>query len=481
MQDEDRPGGSNSGSIRHGDSTSNLDDLPVELLASVMSMLDVKQRCGGLAGTCHKLAAAAAAATKELQLSNINQQQADALALWLAKHSSKVLSSVDIRGSTDRDPAQLHGVRLDLPVDKLVQLKTMKLSSLNLQQYSTVSGRIIDFRAIRQLGMLSGLQHLELSRLPAPTPTGHDTLLTAAAMAYSAALSTALGQLTQLTALTLSTDCSWWLPGTAMAPGSSLSQLQRLTLEGVGTTWQPMQQEALPSSLVSLSIRAAHIYGSSGWEGVTWKLPVLKRLYLDETFAHENVLLGMPLLDSLEWHASLDDQRLVSIVLHVLSWAQLQHLTKLCLPGIKDETAAPEYAALTASSQLEHLQLFDCIIPPAAAQFMFPAGRCLPHLRTVDISGMFAGPGMCALTLGAGDAGRLAACCPGLQSLSRLELAAVSAAKLHPLLQLSALTKLVVEGAACDDEVAEQVLAKLTGEQALLRMVWIETALACSA
>jgi hypothetical protein len=376
-------------------------------------------------------------------------------------------------------------VWLDLPVDKLVQLQTLKLGSLNLLQLSTVSGGITSFRMIRELGLLSGLQHLELSRLPAPSPTysnRHTTPEGVAALGYSAALSTALSQLTQLTALTLSTDGSWRLHGTVLASGSRLSQLQHLTFEEVGSNWNELQLEALPSSLVTLRIkRCRHPWQLRLDSAPRWQLPVLKHLLLDEASVYPTLLVGMPLLESLAWHGNTDvhDSRCMFDLLPVLS--RVQQLTSLHLSGIRGTTTAPEFAALTASSKLEHLQLSDCScnIPPIAAQCMFAAGRCLPHLRTVHIAGKVAHLWRNTLTLGAGDAGRLAACCPGLQSLSHLVFAAVGAAELQPLLQLSALTQLAVEGAACDDEVAEQVLAKMTGEHALLRIL-TDTALACS-
>jgi hypothetical protein len=235
VQDEDYQGGSNSSRIRCSGSNSTLAHLPSELLALIKSRLDTKQRCGGCAGTCHQLAAAAGAATKKLKLSCIRQQQADALALWLAKHSSKGLHSLDLGG--------IGAPWLNLPVNDLVQLKSLKLSNIDLQQYSTASAGIPSHSQIRQLAVLSGLQHLELHP-PEPCPTassnGHNQAQSAA-LAYGVSLSAALGQLGQLTELRLSGTDTWRLPGSAMAPGSSLSQLQHLKLENVGTVWKALK------------------------------------------------------------------------------------------------------------------------------------------------------------------------------------------------------------------------------------------------
>jgi hypothetical protein len=162
---------------------------------------------------------------------------------------------------------------------------------------------------------------------------------------------------------------------------------------------------------------------------------------------------------------------------------ELQQLRHLSLTNFQGETAAADYAAVTASSHLTALQLCRCNVPPAAEQYLFPAGRLLPHLRKLDVSNCgfvteidsqgrvewwefetYAGRIQpdCAESVS-----RFVACCPQLEELGGLVVAAgVAAADLQPLLQLTALTSLSVSGVGWTDEVVEHILAKLIGEVA---------------
>jgi hypothetical protein len=114
---------------------------------------------------------------------------------------------------------------------------------------------------------------------------------------------------------------------------------------------------------------------------------------------------------------------------------------------------------------------------------MFVAGRLLPHLHTICIDqGLFGSSwtqhdeldeddDYDGLVIGTYDAARLAACCSGLCALGTLIITDdVTAADLLPLLQLSVLTKLELGGKAVADDVAEQVLANLTGEWVLQQL-----------
>jgi hypothetical protein len=47
---------------------------------------------------------------------------------------------------------------------------------------------------------------------------------------------------------------------------------------------------------------------------------------------------------------------------------------------------AAAYAALTASSKLQHLVISGCKLPAGSWQHLFPAGKQLPGLQTLDIS-----------------------------------------------------------------------------------------------
>jgi hypothetical protein len=130
-------------------------------------------------------------------------------------------------------------------------------------------------------------------------------------------------------------------------------------------------------------------------------------------------------------------------VAQLLSHIQpLQQLTHLDLAGslgqVPGEGTPPAstHAALTASSKLHHLGISECSLPAGVWQHMFPAGRQLPHLTSLDAC--------CALPpASAPDGSRLVSCCPGLQDLNIRGLQS-SKEQVAPLQGLSGLTGLSV-------------------------------------
>jgi hypothetical protein len=68
---------------------------------------------------------------------------------------------------------------------------------------------------------------------------------------------------------------------------------------------------------------------------------------------------------------------------------QQQQLTYLALGGsLKGEETNPPaaaYAALTASSKLQHLDISHCCLPADVWQHIFPVGRQLPLLRVLNL------------------------------------------------------------------------------------------------
>jgi hypothetical protein len=103
----------------------------------------------------------------------------------------------------------------------------------------------------------------------------------------------------------------------------------------------------------------------------------------------------------------------------------LQGLTYLHLDGeergFAEEPHAPaaSYSALTASSKLQELVFIDDVVPAGAWQHIFPAGRQLPHLQSLDISKAVRPVGGYASTP---EGSRLVSCCPGLQRLAMVDL-----------------------------------------------------------
>ena len=137
-------------------------------------------------------------------------------------------------------------------------------------------------------------------------------------------------------------------------------------------------------------------------------------------------------------------------VAQLLSHLQpLQQLTYLHVgDGFFIRQASPPsaaYSALTGSSKLQHLDISGCLLPHDVWQHVFPAGRQLPHLRELDISGPrsaddYHDPAR-RMIITTPEASRLVSCCPGLQSLN-MRFLQYTAELLAPLTGLSGLQEL---------------------------------------
>jgi hypothetical protein len=106
--------------------------------------------------------------------------------------------------------------------------------------------------------------------------------------------------------------------------------------------------------------------------------------------------------------------------------SQLQHLQQLTHLVLNSVYAgeylyeggtppAAAFAALTASSKLQFLAIGKCTLPVGVWQHVFPAGRCLPHLTSVDVWSVKEPAGEDAA---APEGSRLVSCCPGLACLA---------------------------------------------------------------
>lgn len=150
------------------------------------------------------------------------------------------------------------------------------------------------------------------------------------------------------------------------------------------------------------------------------------------------------------------------------SLSQFQQLNHLALAEIRtpSELQAPApaaFAALTASSRLQCLNLKHVLVPKDAWQFVFAPGRCLPEFTQLR---MEATPSdIREATLTDTSLAQLAAACPNLAQFSSKGCLAGRLTALQP---LSALTKLSVDPA---DGGRVPDIAGLTG----LRDLWIRT------
>jgi hypothetical protein len=172
--------------------------MPFEVLFNVMRHVPLPQRFGACAVACRDLQAAAYAATSVFSLHSIaSQQQMDAAAAWLERHSRRALKQLSL---SPKD-VWVNGVpTLRLPWRCLTQLETLQLHGVLLAPDNAADWQAAALAGSSSIGLgtLTGLQRLELKSLLAPANSQESRL------AYSTALGSALGQLLQLTALTLS-------------------------------------------------------------------------------------------------------------------------------------------------------------------------------------------------------------------------------------------------------------------------------------
>jgi hypothetical protein len=113
--------------MQSSDSSTCLALLPHEVLVHVLRWLEPRERLSTCALVCHSLHAAAGAATEHLELSCTTQKAARAAVAWLHRHASSALSKLSFEGS--------FRCRLcvALPWHSLHHLRDLKLHRLTLQ------------------------------------------------------------------------------------------------------------------------------------------------------------------------------------------------------------------------------------------------------------------------------------------------------------------------------------------------------------
>jgi hypothetical protein len=436
--------------------------LPRELLLQVLRQLPQQDRLAACAVTCKALHTAAGLATQEVQLMpvKLTQQQADAVVAWLSKQSSRALNKLCL-GSRHR-PEQ--PIALSLPWQRLGQLTSLMLWNVIVPLADCSSSG--SSSNVCGLGQLSLLRRLELEWLREPKYSSFT------AAAYTASLGEALGQLVQLTELSLSGDGGGWLSGAVLGRASSLSQLQCLKLVDVGSSHCPVRFADLPCGLTALHLSCvgtAITFDSSS--SSSWQLPLLRQLKVQDCEVPAAALQRMPQLQ----HFWCENDLLSDFHGIAAGLQHLQQLQTLKLAWFGQDMQAAEFAGLTASSHLTSLELLTCGVDEGAARHMFRQGQLMPQLQRFLIAGCdsdWGGDARDALEefsdwsvlLQDGDADRIVTSCPALQSLGTLAIAeGLPQSQLLPLLQLTALTELGIGGDGCTDAVAEQLLAKMTG------------------
>jgi hypothetical protein len=423
----------------------------------------------------------------------IDQQQMDSVLLYLNKYGQHV-DSIHLFGvekGEEEGEVELQVELRQLPFN--LQLSSLQLEHLHLQLQPGngshgVLGAAAIVAALKQLQLHdcelldgeeqlaaalwqlpAGLEHLSISGLTwdhlwVQVPTG------------------VLQQLQQLTYLEL-TRCRLKSPvegQLALQPLQALTLLQdlRLAADDGEMDKLPADDDRLEASMLSGAQHLTRLEVSGCWheDGPFWVEP--------------GVLVGKSQLQHLQLVncciGSLAGVRNKAGGADLLSYLQdLQQLTHLGLGGShsweEGDIAPALTSALTASSKLQHLDISGWMLPASVWHHMFSTGRQLPHLRSLNITGVLH-PTRCGFhayaTAPAGS--QIVDCCPGLQSLlmqdlknsakmlpalhglSGLHTLGLSAVQAHERLdgvyQLTGLRELVVRA----PDVAQGVLLQLT-------------------
>ena len=245
---------------------------------------------------------------------------------------------------------------------------------------------------------------------------------------------------------------------------NALQSRQQLTyLETTGPWLPELDDVGNLQGLTRLRLHGLHkqIIQASMMKGLQQLTYLRVETYDSSCVFEPGVLQGKCLLQ----HLAVVDCRIAggSAGVQQLLWnmQQMQHLTYLNLRNsLRIEGSSPPaaaYAALTASSKLQHINIRFCTLPESVWQHLFPTDRLLPHLRELHIGGIRSPVGPAA----APEISRLVSCCPGIQVLTMPHLQ-YSAELLAPLTGLKGLQRLELIPV---DESTEglEVVCQLTG------------------
>jgi len=444
--------------------------LPQGVLEQLMRMVRLGGRLKSCALVCSTWAAAAVSSTNAISTcQDSTADTVDSLVHWLDRHGSFV---------TQLQLHMGHGMRLaSLPCPLLhvllvnefkVQLAprtsqrgllhaVTQLTHLTMQHVTVLEGS----KQLTVLSVLTGLQHLVLQGVQEP---GGD---------YAALPGSLLRPLVQLTHLQIERGLS----DAALQHLSCLSALQHLQLVRLGATTTPAALSSLQAlqALTCLFLEGAYFRLTSSTTPYLSTLLRLQALQLHACNGLEPVLLSkLTLLETLElWLTSVCNNRhddsgpepSTATERFLALLPDLNHVTALVLHyALHDRvpTAAAAYAAITASSRLQSLDLFSTAIPDEAWQHIFPLqGRQLLQLSSLDLR---LNVYICQQGMDSSGLQGLVNTCPSLQQL-QLNHAVQTGASLTALQQLPALTQLSISH--FDDELSAGLLQRLTRLQIL--------------
>jgi hypothetical protein len=409
-------------------------------------------------------------ALTRLTIEDADQDSLDSMLLFLAQHGQH-MDSITIKGAAGVTVRLRH-----LPPH--LQIKNLRLSSLRVQMqpgngFAGVLGAAAGAAALKQLqltncwvldddGRAYGLVPA-LSQLPAGLEH-----LSFQSDGFSGRMRDKYG-------------------GQLFFPAGVLQQVQQLTYLDLGGIALRAPNDPIARALQPLQgmMRLADLRlgGASAANGRTIisaamlsDLQHLTRLKLSNAMALEpGALAGKTQLQHLDLctfpfgRGEAAKAACSELLSHLQPLQQLTHLRMYrMLLAYKSDTPASAFAALTASSKLQHLDISSCILPAGVWQHMFPAGRQWLSLQEINIDRVKLATALDSrfcYGFPAPEGLRLVSCCPSLRCLRMMYLQCSA----ELLVSLQGLRGLQTLRLGCADSSLVQALCQLTG----LRELWV--------
>ena len=375
-----------------------------------------------------RLHQAAVAALRSITAPVTRQQQLDSVLLYLSKHGDHT-NSVEFKGDGDyRATLRQLPQHLQLSSFHLSDVQVQLLPGNGFQGVLSATAQQAPLKQLRldSCMLLDSVSGGELAAALTVLPAGleHLSICNLRCNGEIVQFPTAiLQQLQQLTYLELA-DVSVLGPGKAspvLQPLQALTRLQHLCLHSVRTE---EDGGMVAAAILSGPTHLTHLQLSAGLG-----------LFDDEAVwnVEPGVLAGKTRLQHLHLAQCNIVGGAAGIAQLLCGLQQLQQLTYLNLSysleahnhyddRVQDPDSTPPaaaYAALTASSNLQQLDITGAVLPEGVWQHIFPAGRQRAHLRSLDISHVQHQDGTAAA---APEGSRLVSCCPGLQSINMQQL-----------------------------------------------------------
>jgi hypothetical protein len=364
-----------------------------------------------------RLHQAAVAALSSITTSLSQQKQLNDVLLYVEKYS-RYVDSISIEG---RWKAILHQLPPSLQLSSL-QLETVRLQLLAGNGFQGVLGAAAAVAALKQLRLTNCLvlddqQGLAAALSPLSSVLEHLSISTLRFKGDRQVVfpTAVLRQLQQLTYL----------------------ELARIRAQGpdeASPALQPLEALTRLVDLRLISLESRHGRRTKVSDSMLSGMQQLTRLELCAVDPEPGVLAGKTMLQHLVLQSPRPSGDVAVSMAQLLSHMQhLQHLTHLDLQGglqaydtewgnpaddgsdtyqERVNPPAAAYAALTASSKLQYLDITNCHLPVGVWQHMFPANKQLPHLQYLGIAGVMRPSGVAA---SAPDG--IISCCPDLRVL----------------------------------------------------------------